>query len=146
MEELPIEGVLLTLRVDAVSMQGVTKLLDGLELDPLCCYLVVFAFDADQINSEQTRRLVEATRARPRVLLVEVLMNPSRSEGEAFNVCEVWDMMAVAAWQHGAAWVTVCRIYTSSHPDLKRPRSPPHAAPISFHPRPWHFLSPCLSC
>ena len=114
-EELPIEGVLLTLRVDAVSMQGVAKLLDGLELDPLCRYLVVFAFDADQIDSEQTRRLVEATRARPRVLVVEVLMNPPQSEGEPFNVCEVWDTMAVAAWKLGAAWVTVRAVYTTTH-------------------------------
>lgn len=36
-----------------------------------------------------------------------MLTNPIRPEDSPFPICDVWETMAVAAWKHGASWVTL---------------------------------------
>lgn len=50
---LPLEGVLLTFRVNSDSIAGATRLLDGIGQDAPN-YMVVLAFDHDQIGARET--------------------------------------------------------------------------------------------
>lgn len=106
---LPMEGILLTMRVNQGKKaedirDAVEKLLSGLENDELCRYLVVLALDDDEVSTQEARMLIETITGHSKCL---VLSNPIVSRDEPFPICQSWDMMAEEAWKHGADWVVL---------------------------------------
>jgi glycosyltransferase involved in cell wall biosynthesis len=109
---LPIEAILLTLRVGSGIQQAhavrtrVEELLDSVETDRLCMYMLVLAIDDDEYTSNVTQELKQCLLIRPRLNgLVYLLRNPPRERSEPFRICHVWHEMATKAWRNGASWV-----------------------------------------
>lgn len=105
--ELPIEGILLTMRIVQnveVCLEKVQLLLDDIERDPLCAYMVVLAIDDDEYSTPQAERLEMALRNRKRMQQLIVIRNPI-NDGAAPKICQIWDAMAQEAFQNGASWV-----------------------------------------
>ena len=101
---LPVQGVLLTLRVEAGAIERVNRLLNGIEQDVLCRYLLVLGLDADQVGNEDTAALKASIRRRPRLETVHFMVNgPSKP----FNICMAWHNMAAEAFDLGADWVVL---------------------------------------
>jgi GT2 family glycosyltransferase len=123
---LPIEAILLTLRVGSGTQQAravqtkVETLLDSVETDHLCRYMLVLAIDYDEYDSEEKYELEQYLLGRRRLNgLVYVLRNPPRKRSEPFPICHVWDEMAIKAWGEGASWVMLLgddvRIQSHTH-------------------------------
>ena len=113
---LPIEGILLTMRFESGQaavdkIRSVTKLLNQIEQDSLCRYLVVLGIDADERSSDAALKLIHQLESRVtlkgQMLSLHVVSNPSVSPGQPFAICAAWDAMAVEAWSHGAGWVVL---------------------------------------
>jgi GT2 family glycosyltransferase len=108
---LPIEAILLTLRIGIGTQHANTvrtrvgKLLDTVETDRLCRYMLVLAIDDDEYDSGEAQELQNALSRRPRLGGVHVLRNPPRESSEPFRICHVWHEMAAEAWKRGASWV-----------------------------------------
>ena len=106
---LPIEGILLTARICnnfVECLKNVTFLLDDIERDPLCNYLLVLALDDDEYDSVETKTMINALKGRSRLQRLHLLRNPPRKQGEPPKICHIWARMAKHAWQNGASWVT----------------------------------------
>jgi hypothetical protein len=114
---LPVEGILLTMRLGSESEEmeriaSVEELLEQLEEDSLCRYIFILALDVDEVNGASASRMVSNLQARTKrndsqLLSFQVITNPPRPPWQTFPICEVWDRMAVAAWGAGADWVTL---------------------------------------
>ena len=113
---LPIEGILLTMRFESGQaaedkIRSVTKLLDQIEQDRLCRYLVVFGIDADERSSDAALELIQQLESRVtlngQMLSLHVVTNPSVPPRQPFAICAAWDAMAVEAWNNGADWVVL---------------------------------------
>lgn len=110
---LPVEGILLTLRVgsgeDAKSKRlSLEKMFATLEKDRLCNYFVTLGLDADEINTAEADELLQVINAhRNRQSRSCVIVANDEFEGEIFPICKVWDKLASTAWQHGADWVVL---------------------------------------
>lgn len=113
---LPIEGILLTMRLQSneraeETIASVEELLDRMEQDHLCQYLVVVGMDADERNSDVASTLIQKLIARVDLGLqmhsLHVITNHSQPLGTPFAVCKAWDAMAVEAWRNGADWVVL---------------------------------------
>ena len=110
---LPVEGVLLTLRVGSgeeasSKRRSVEKMLNMLEKDRLCSYFVTLGLDADEIHTVEAEKLLSVINAhRNRQARACVIVANDKFDGDAFQICKVWDKMASAAWQHGADWVVL---------------------------------------
>jgi glycosyltransferase involved in cell wall biosynthesis len=100
--ELPVEGILLTLRLG----QGHTQdLLEGLAEDSLCKFLVVLALDDDEADSEEAETLKALIgNYTPKLFC---LKNPPKEESAPFEICKCWDRMANKAFEEGADWVVL---------------------------------------
>jgi glycosyltransferase involved in cell wall biosynthesis len=106
---LPVEGILLTLRLGKgmgfqKALESVNRLLEGIEKDSLCRYLVVFGIDQDEIETEQAGQLETIVDQRPRVARCIVIENEGRSSDEPFKICRVWHQMAEVAFRDRAGW------------------------------------------
>ena len=113
---LPIEGILLTLRLGRKekansAIASVEKLLDELEEDSLCRYLVVLGIDHDERHSDATKALMTKLERRAatsaQLQSFHYIINQERIPGESFAICRVWDDMARIAWRNGADWVVL---------------------------------------
>lgn len=114
---LPIEGILLTMRVGSGSQSdgvvaSVQRLLDELEQDSLCRYLVVVAIDADEQSNEGTRdllrRLESRVQSREQMKSFHLIINNNTPPGsQPFALCNIWERMAIKAWEEGADWVVL---------------------------------------
>jgi hypothetical protein len=108
---LPVQGILLTLRIGVgreakKSMNNVMSLLDSIEQDTLCKYLVVLGIDYDEAKGSSARAFKMLLTSRPRVKSVSVVVNP-RIQEEPFRICDAWHRMAKKAWAEGADWVVL---------------------------------------
>jgi hypothetical protein len=106
---LPVQGILLTLRIGVGqeaerSMNNVISLLDSIEQDTLCKYLVVLGIDNNEAERSSARAFKMLLASRPRVGSVHVVVNPMQ---EPFRICDAWHRMAKKAWAKGAAWVVL---------------------------------------
>jgi hypothetical protein len=97
----PLEAILLTLRVGSGPQRAhavrtrVKTLLDTVETDRLCKYMLVLAIDDDEYSSKESHELERCLRRRPRLNgLVHVLCNPPHEQSESFRICHVWREMA----------------------------------------------------
>ena len=110
---LPVEGILLTLRVGSGEValskrRSVEKMLTMLEKDQLCNYFVTLGLDADEIHTVEAEELLSVINAhRNRQTKACVIVANDKFDGDAFPICKVWDKVASAAWQHGADWVVL---------------------------------------
>lgn len=114
---LPIEGILLTLRLGSSEeanekILSIDNLLDQLEQDSLCRYLVVLGIDADEVGGnaaeELIRRLKSRAASQKQMQSLHIITNPARSPDQPFAICSVWNEMAIVAWNEGAAaWVVL---------------------------------------
>ncbi|CAB9506824.1 expressed unknown protein [Seminavis robusta] len=111
---LPVEGILLTLRFgsdpEAVEkIASIERLLDQIEEDSLCQYLVVLAVDNDEANGDAAGDLIKHLKSRERksrqLQKVHTITNPPRNSQEPFPICSIWNEMATVAWASGADWV-----------------------------------------
>ena len=107
---LPVEGILLTMRLGGSSAEKkVEKLLGCMEEDRLCKYLLVLGIDEDEIDTDAARVLIKRLQLRAdlkqQMQSLHVITNPSQPSGKPFAVCRAWDSMAVEAWTNGATWV-----------------------------------------
>jgi glycosyltransferase involved in cell wall biosynthesis len=111
---LPVEGILLTLRLGTGNesnekIASVDRLLDQIEQDSLCRYLVVLAIDSDEEGSDGARDLIYRlkVRAEPKQQLqsFHLIINPPNGRSQPFAICSAWDNMATVAWKNGADWV-----------------------------------------
>lgn len=112
---LPIAGILVTMRLQCRTREegatsSIKKLLDGIEKDQLCHYMLVLGIDADERNSESASMVIqhlnEHMESTPQMHSLHLVTNPPRqSHDEPFGICKVWDKMAVKAWENGADWV-----------------------------------------
>lgn len=111
----PVEGVLLTLRLgddkDAQSkIDSVVKLLDQIEEDRLCLYMVVLALDDDEKDNAAATKMIDSIKSRKsrqQLQAFHTIINPPTVPGEPFAICQVWDEMASKAWEEGADWVVL---------------------------------------
>ncbi|CAN8065363.1 unnamed protein product [Agarophyton chilense] len=102
---LPVEAILLTFRVeDEMVRERIHSLLDKVEQDEICRYLLVIALDVDDFNSLATEKLIQSVSSRQRVLSVTKLPNLNRSKMEPIPLCQIWNSMAEVAWSKGADW------------------------------------------
>ncbi|KAL3794568.1 hypothetical protein HJC23_008024 [Cyclotella cryptica] len=112
----PIEGILLTMRLGNGqtadrAIVSVEKLIDQIEQDHLCQYLVVIGIDADEHDTEAESNLKQMLKTREdrgqQMQSHHIIYNQSQPDGEPFALCKAWDAMAVKAWKHGADWVVL---------------------------------------
>jgi hypothetical protein len=106
---LPVQGILLTLRIGVgheaeKSMNNVSSLLDSIEQDTLCRYLVVLGIDSDEAQGASAHAFEMLLASRSRVESVSVVLNPIQ---EPFRICDAWHRMAKKAWAEGADWVVL---------------------------------------
>lgn len=110
---LPIEGVLLTMRIGNTGgavAASVERLLEELEQDDLCRYLVVLAIDVDEEHKADTRDLLRRLQSREQshhqMHSFHVIVNSAREQSnELLPLCNIWEQMAIKAWKEGADWV-----------------------------------------
>jgi glycosyltransferase involved in cell wall biosynthesis len=105
--ELPLEGILLTLRLSPdfdKKMTDVECLLTAIEQDSLCYYMIVLALDSDEHETEEARKFICAIKVH---CPVYVIAYPERKATEPFRICEIWDKMAKVAFENGADWVAL---------------------------------------
>ncbi len=110
--QLPVEGILLTLRVGIgleaqESTLAVSKLLDSIEADSLCRYLVVLGIDSDEAASPEAEALKTAIANRQRCESCSLIVNQLEATTGPFRICDVWHHMADKAWIDGADWVVL---------------------------------------
>lgn len=112
---LPVEGILLTLRLgtDEAAKEKITSIesvLDQIEQDSLCRYLVVLGIDADEVGGSAASRFIRQLELRAEsqnqmkslhLVTNDVTVGPNKP----FAICSSWDKMAVVAWESGADWV-----------------------------------------
>ncbi|KAL7553671.1 hypothetical protein ACHAWF_016979 [Thalassiosira exigua] len=125
---LPIEGILLTMRLgqktadEAFTIVG--RLLDRIEQDSLCKYLLVLAIDDDERHSDTASMLIQKLQSRvdsgQQLQSLHVLTNPPKSPSEPFAICKSWDAMAVEAWKRGADWVVLLGDDVESFSDISQ--------------------------
>lgn len=108
---LPIEGILLTMRLGNATEKIVKKLLKCIEEDKLCDYLLVLGIDEDEIDTNEARSIISMLKSRVestrQMQSFHIVMNPSQPYGQPFAICRAWDAMAVEAWKNGAVWVVL---------------------------------------
>lgn len=114
---LPIAGFLVTMRLQRndrteEATSSVKRLLDAIEKDQLCRYLLVLGIDADERNSDSASMVIqhlnEHIESTSQMHSFHLVTNPPRQlHGEPFAICKVWDQMAAEAWTHGADWVVL---------------------------------------
>lgn len=109
---LPIAGILVTMRLQCSekATSSIKRLLDEIEKDQLCHYVLVLGIDADERNSESAsiviQHLSDHKDSTPQMHSFHLVTNPPRQfHDEPFAICNVWDLMAVKAWENGADWV-----------------------------------------
>ena len=108
---LPIEGILLTMRLSKKKIESIETLLNKIEIDSLCSYLVVFGIDADQEETDAATELIQNLKSRVRyekagMQSFHVLTNPERaSPSDPFQLCKIWNNLAIKAWENKADWV-----------------------------------------
>jgi hypothetical protein len=117
---LPVEGILLTMRLGGSSAEKkVEKLLGCMEEDMLCKYLIVLGIDEDEIDTDAARVLIKRLQLRAdlkqQMQSLHVITNPSQPSGKPFAVCRAWDSMAVEAWTNMelrglCCWVMTLRL------------------------------------
>ncbi|CAJ1950826.1 unnamed protein product [Cylindrotheca closterium] len=125
---LPIEGILLTMRIgntpqSDTMIRSVERLLDELEQDSLCRYMVVLAIDADEESSDGTQDLLQRLHSRAnshyQMHSFHSIINEDRDNTQLLPLCRIWENMAVKAWEEGADWVVLLgddiRIQCSYH-------------------------------
>ena len=113
----PMEGIMLTLRLGSdeeakKKIECVERLLDQIEQDSLCRYLVVVAIDADEVNGSAATnflgRLNTRATSQKQMQSLHWIVNPVRfhhHDEKPFPICSIWDEMAIVAWKEGADWV-----------------------------------------
>lgn len=112
---LPVEGILLTMRIGRnkeaeKKTDSVARLLDRIEEDSLCRYVVVLAIDEDEECSDGANQLVASIQSRVghKMKSLSIIVNPGRGRNEVFPMCSIWDEMAKVAWfEKGADWVVL---------------------------------------
>ena len=113
---LPVEGVLLTLRFGSgiaadKKILSVERMLDKLEEDSLCRYLVVLAIDDDEVESDAAKELIRRLTLRAelesQLLSLHITANPPKPKDQPFAICCIWGEMATVAWEKGADWVVL---------------------------------------
>ena len=111
---LPLEGVLLTLHIGSGKaaedkIASIARLLDQIEQDSLCRYILVLGIDADEADSDAASKLIQRLNDRVGRQLKSFhhIKNPPRSSHEPFAICSVWDELATVAWTNGADWVVL---------------------------------------
>jgi glycosyltransferase involved in cell wall biosynthesis len=111
---LPIEGIILTFRIGKgdlkmKSLARVVRLLESLEADSLCNYLVVLGIDGDEASTPQAMELEALVSSRQRIQSTHVIVNPEHDNTpvQPFRICEAWHEMAKVAWDAGADWVVL---------------------------------------
>jgi glycosyltransferase involved in cell wall biosynthesis len=105
---LPMQGILVTFRLK--NAQGIHDLLDQIEADPLCRYLLVVALDHDEKDSSEAIdfvRRIKRDRSAKMTGGLHILRNEPKSENGIFPICQVWHAMANEAWDKGANWVVL---------------------------------------
>jgi glycosyltransferase involved in cell wall biosynthesis len=114
---LPVEGILLTFRLGSGNTAerkiiSIEQLLDQLEQDSLCRYLLIVGIDADEEGCEAAVELEKRLKSRAgqerQLQSFRLITNhPPDSRDLPFAICAVWNDMAVAAWEDGADWVVL---------------------------------------
>jgi glycosyltransferase involved in cell wall biosynthesis len=110
---LPVEGVLLTLRIETgvEAVKKVNRLLDQLEQDRLCRYIVVLGIDDDEKDSPGAAVLIdnlkEHEEQQNQLESFHIIINPVTEPDKPFPICNIWDDLASRAWKEGADWVTL---------------------------------------
>lgn len=109
---LPLEGVLLTLRLGSgpeaeAKMLSVECLLGQIEQDHICQYLVVLAIDEDEKDGDASQELARRLASRPRLHSLHPITNHVKNPDQPFEVCSTWHTMATIAWKNGADWVVL---------------------------------------
>jgi hypothetical protein len=113
---LPLEGILLTLhlgrgRAADGKITAIEKLLNKIEEDSLCRYMLVLGIDADEADSEASatliRKLEDRAGQRGQLQAFHHIENQPRSRDQPFPICSVWNEMAAVAWTNGADWVVL---------------------------------------
>jgi glycosyltransferase involved in cell wall biosynthesis len=110
---LPVEGILLTLRLGEEGKEAndkiasVERLLGQIEEDSICRYLVVLAIDTDEEDGNPSIELAQRISSRPRLHSLHQITNPAQKPGQPFAICSVWHEMAAVAWKNGADWVVL---------------------------------------
>ena len=112
---LPIEGILLTMRLGSrhtadKTLASIEKLLEAIEQDHMCQYLLVLGIDADERETDAASWIIQQIRSRvessSQMRSLLIVTNPaSLDPEEPFAICRAWDNMAVEAWKNGADWV-----------------------------------------
>jgi glycosyltransferase involved in cell wall biosynthesis len=115
----PLEGILLTMRINELSVAATKALLDDIEKDHLCRYMVVLGIDREQVRTDEAETLIDSIRKRPRIEKCTVVENPSSKPDSPFRICDAWNCMAIQAWKDGADWVMLhgddIQIHTPYH-------------------------------
>jgi glycosyltransferase involved in cell wall biosynthesis len=104
---LPVEGILLTLRLNPdpdIQSRAVLNLLDKLEEDALCNHLVVLALDRDDAETQAAEDLKAMLSDR---CSAHFITNPVQHPSSPFPICEVWNNMGSVAFENGADWVVL---------------------------------------
>ena len=113
---LPVEGILLTLRLGSGKetdnkIASIENLLDQIEKDSLCRYLVVLGVDADEEGGDSATELIRRLESRAglqqQLQSFHLLTNPPKSDDRPFAICSAWNEMAIVAWENGADWVVL---------------------------------------
>jgi hypothetical protein len=107
---LPVEGILLTMRLGGSAVDKIVEnLLDCMEEDRLCKYLLVLGIDEDELDTDAARVLIKQLHLRAdlkqQMQSLHLITKPPQPSRQPFAVCRAWDSMAVEAWTNGATWV-----------------------------------------
>ena len=106
--QLPLQGILLTMRIVVnfdECLQNIYLLLSDIEMDSLCSYIVVLAFDDDEFDTPEANRIKAILEVRPRMRCLYLIRNPPQKQGKPPNICQIWAKLSECAWEKGASWV-----------------------------------------
>lgn len=107
---LPVEAILFTLRLgpdNPEALQRVSSVLDQVDADELCQYMVVVALDDDEFDTHHAKVFIQALQERPRIHQLIILRNDPRNPNQPVPICRIWHDMAVKAYENGASWVVL---------------------------------------
>ena len=102
---LPMQAILLTMRIvkdNEKCLQDVILLLDGIERDPLCTYVLYVAIVDDEYSTPEACRFKDMLKSRPHFKELLLLRYPRKEEGEAPRICQILVEMAKCAFKNGA--------------------------------------------
>jgi len=104
---LPVQAILLTMRIVEnyhECIESILQLLEDIEKDSLCCYILAVALDKDEFVTKEADDLKSLLESRPRMKAFHLMQNKRTKVNDSVPICHFWNDMARFVWEQEASW------------------------------------------